>query len=146
MKTFLLKTHRRPHRHTHKSPGKPHFYILNKGLNSGKPLLSPCPNCFVCVTDNEADKEFFYWLCFGLWGSKSFHYYLKGSVIPFVTIGEVRKLIQTSATTVTTKEEAFQKSIQTLKLIDVNEQKMKLSLKMLDTARQIVFQKLMKEP
>jgi len=25
----------------------PHFFILNKGLNSGKPLKKPCPNCFV---------------------------------------------------------------------------------------------------
>ena len=31
----------------------PHFFILNKGNNSGKPLLAPCPNCFVIIAENQ---------------------------------------------------------------------------------------------
>ena len=42
------------------------FFILNKGLNSGKPLLKPCPNCFIITTANEQEKEFLFWLCWGL--------------------------------------------------------------------------------
>lgn len=38
MKTLLLKTHRPTTTYT-----KPHFFILNKGLNSGKPLKAPLP-------------------------------------------------------------------------------------------------------
>ncbi|AEL28023.1 DUF6943 family protein [Cyclobacterium marinum] len=140
MKSFRLKTHR-----LGTTYNKPHFFILNKGLNSGKPLCTPCPNCFVCLLENEADREFLYWLCFGLWRSKSFHFYLKGSVIPFITIDEIRKVIRESEVKASTKEKAFEKSIQALKLLDVNEQKIKLTLKMIDTARQSIFHNLMKE-
>ncbi len=140
MKSFRIKTHR-PER----SYNQPHFFILNKGLNSGKPLNQPCPNCFVCLTDNHEDREFLYWLCFGLWRSKSFHYLLKGSVIPFVTIDEIRKLIRESSAKANCKTQAFQKAMQALRLLDTNEQKIKVTLKMIDTARQAIFYDLMKE-
>lgn len=42
MKTFVVKTYKAGTEFE-----KPHFYILNKGLNSGKPLIEPCPNCYV---------------------------------------------------------------------------------------------------
>ncbi|HNJ17908.1 MAG TPA: hypothetical protein PKN57_12040, partial [Saprospiraceae bacterium] len=54
---------------------EPHFYILCKGNNSGKPLTEPCPNCFVLTAKSEEDKQFFYSLCFGLWKAKSFEYF-----------------------------------------------------------------------
>lgn len=139
MKSFHIKTHR-----LESSYQQPHFFILNKGLNSGKPLNQPCPNCFVCLANNDEDKEFLYWLCFGLWRSKSFHILLKGSVIPFVTIDEIQKLIRESSTKASCKAQAFEKAIQTLQLLDTNEQKIKLTLKMIDTARQAIFYELMK--
>ena len=140
MKTFRIKTHR-----PDGSYNQPHFFILNRGLNSGKPLNQPCPNCFVCLTDNQEDREFLFWLCFGLWRSKSFHYLLKGSVIPFVTIDEIRKLIRGSSTKASCKAQAFQKAIHALQLLDTNEQKIKVTLKMIDTARQAIFYDMMKE-
>jgi len=140
MKSFRIKTHRLESRYQ-----QPHFFILNKGLNSGKPLNTSCPNCFVCIAENEADREFLYWLCFGLWRSKSFHLYLKGSVIPFITIDEIQKIIKENEIKASTKEQAFEKPIQALKLLDVNEQKIKLTLKMIDTTRQSIFHNLMKE-
>ena len=140
MKSFRLKTHRPETTYTN-----PHFFILNKGLNSGKPLNAPCPNCFVCLTENEGDREFMYWLCFGLWRSKSFQFFLRGSVIPFISIYELRKHLIESEAKASTKAQAFEKAIQTLQLLDTNEQKIKLTLKMIDTARQAIFYELMKE-
>lgn len=105
MKSFLIKTHR-PESRYH----QPHFFILNKGLNSGKPLNNASPNCFVCLTECDEHREFLYWLCFGLWKSKSFHYFPKGSVIPFVTIGETRKLIRESSNNASSKSQAFEKA------------------------------------
>ncbi|AFL85290.1 hypothetical protein Belba_2750 [Belliella baltica DSM 15883] len=140
MKSFRIKTHR-----LESSYQQPHFFILNKGLNSGKPLNNACPNCFVCLTDSGQHREFLYWLCFGLWKSKSFHYLLKGSVIPFVTIGETRKLIRESSIKASCKAQVFQKAIQALQLLDTNEQKIKVTLKMIDTARQAIFYDMMKE-
>lgn len=56
------------------------FFILSKGMNSGKPLKSPCPNCFVCICQSEQEKELLYWLSFGLWHAKAYHSYLRGSL------------------------------------------------------------------
>ena len=106
MKSFRIKTHRPESIYQ-----QPHFFILNKGLNSGKPLNQPCPNCFVCLTDNQEDREFLYWLSFGLWKSKAFHYYLKGSLIPFITISEIRRLIQDSSAKAICNTQSFQKAI-----------------------------------
>jgi len=134
MNSFRIKTHR-----LESSYQQPHFFILNKGLNSGKPLNQPCPNCFVCITGSREHREFLYWLCFGLWKSKSFHYFLKGSVIPFITIEETRKLIRESSIKASRKAQAFEKAIKALQLLDSNEQKVKVTLKMIDTARQVIF-------
>jgi hypothetical protein len=86
---FQLKTYR---------PGmkeeKNSFFILNKGLNSGKPMNEPCPNCFVCSCMNEEDKEKLYWLVFALWQSKEVKMLLIGSVIPYVRISEFEKLLK----------------------------------------------------
>lgn len=138
MKTFRIKTHR-----LNLNYSEPHFFILNKGLNSGKPLNEPCPNCFVCITTNETDKDFMYWLCFGLWKSKSFHYYLKGSVIPFITIGDIKKHLRDSENIASKHPQLFHQLIHHLKLLEVNEEKLKLSLKMIDTAKKAIFYKLM---
>ena len=67
-----------------------HFFILNKGLNSGKPLYEPCPNCFVVIFSNNEDKESYYWLSYSLWKSKFWHQFLVGSVIPFLRIHEFK--------------------------------------------------------
>lgn len=34
-----------------------YFFILNKGLNSGKLLHEPCANCFICECDNEEENN-----------------------------------------------------------------------------------------
>ena len=68
MNSFSIKSHR---------PGivynMPHFFILNKGNNSGKPLLASCPNCFVIQCKCEEEKEQIYWLSYSLWQSKAFY-------------------------------------------------------------------------
>ena len=72
-----------------------YFFILNKGNNSGKPLLTPCPNCFVCLCENDQDKEELYWLLFGMWQGKAIYPHLIGSVIPFIRLRELSDLINT---------------------------------------------------
>jgi hypothetical protein len=72
-----------------------YFFILNKGNNSGKPLLTPCPNCFVCLCENDQDKEELYWLLFGMWQGKAIYPHLIGSIIPFIRLKELTNLINT---------------------------------------------------
>lgn len=69
------------------------FYILNKGMNSGRPHPKPFVNSFTFVADNPDEMEMFYWITFAAWQAKLFHPYLKGSVIPFVTIMDVGQVI-----------------------------------------------------
>lgn len=67
-----------------------HFFILNKGLNSGKPLNNPCPNCFVCIANSEDEKDELFWLVFGLWQGKVFYQNLLGSVIRYIRKDDLR--------------------------------------------------------
>jgi len=89
MSTFEMKTHRKG-----KTYSNPHFFILNKGLNSGKPLTNPCPNCFVVTTSTEVDKNSMFHLSMMLQIGGFYAYYLKGSVIPFITIDDCRKVLK----------------------------------------------------
>ena len=80
---YEIKTHR-----VGITYNKPHFFILNKGLNSGKPLYNPCPNCFVVTTRTEEDKNTLFHLSMMLQIGGFYAYYLKGSVIPFIGIND----------------------------------------------------------
>jgi hypothetical protein len=72
---------------------KPHFWILCKGMNSGKPLSLSCPNSFRVEAETEEVKELLYWVSFALWRSKAFHQHLIGSVIPFIRIRDYQNLV-----------------------------------------------------
>lgn len=91
MSNFEIKTHR-----SGRAYNTPHFFILSKGLNSGKPMKKPCPNCFVITTVTEETRETLYYLCLSLKIGRFFKYYLKGSVIPFICISDAKKVIQTA--------------------------------------------------
>ncbi|WP_445458507.1 DUF6943 family protein [Flavobacterium sp. HNIBRBA15423] len=47
-----------------------HFFILHKGLNTGKPLNEPCPNCFVIIFQCSEDCENIESICKSLWRVK----------------------------------------------------------------------------
>lgn len=70
------------------------LFILCKGKNSGKPLAKPCPNCFVINCNSEAEKLHWYCVCLALWKSNTFHFYLIGSVIPYIRIKDFKNILQ----------------------------------------------------
>ena len=78
MDTIFIKTHQLGEKYD-----KPHFFVLSKGLNSGKPQNEPFTNSFVLVFQTEAQKEDIFWIAMSLWKSKFWVPYLRGSVIPF---------------------------------------------------------------
>jgi len=88
MKQFTLKTYRSSSQVAINT-----FYILNKGMNSGRPHPKPFVNCFTFIADTPEEMEMFYWITFAAWQAKLFHPYIKGSVIPFVTIMDVVEVI-----------------------------------------------------
>ncbi|TDW97132.1 DUF6943 family protein [Dinghuibacter silviterrae] len=91
MQTILIQCYR---------PGSPvppaSFFILSRGRNAGRPSHTPNPNCFR-VTCAAGERDRYYWLVFALWQARRFEYYLHGSVIPLIRIGDVRNLITEQA-------------------------------------------------
>ena len=92
-----------------------YFFVLNKGLNSGKPLLEPCPNCYVCSCTTLEDKENLYWIFFALWQGKRFHQLFVGSCIEFIRIKETFNMVQESFLKTKSNPAVFQKALNLLK-------------------------------
>ena len=109
----------------------PHFFVLNKGLNSGKPLQVPCPNCFTIQAESEEFKEVIYWISFALWRTKAFHPFLIGSVIPFIRIGDYKQLINEKMEVVKANPAGFAETIKNLSFIEMKENQLKENLRLI---------------
>jgi hypothetical protein len=117
------------------------FYVLSKGLNSGKPLEKPCPNCFVITVKNDEEKEFLFWLCWGLWQSKKFHHLHTGSVIPFVRLHEFKPFIKEQAATAFAEKEEYNKNVKALQQLEQLEKNYKQNLLLILDAKRAIFQR-----
>lgn len=122
MPTYEIKTHR-----SGKNYSTPHFFILNKGLNSVKPMEQPCTNCFVITTTSEKDRESLFYLCLSLKIGNYFGYYLKGIVIPFICISDAKKVI--NAALQNNQEQQWSLKVEKLKKINAFEANLKQQLK-----------------
>ena len=122
MSTYEIKTHR-----SGRTYNTPHFFILNKGLNSGKPMDQPCPNCFVITTNSEKTRESLFYLCLSLKIGNYFSYYLKGSVIPFICISDAKKVMNTALQNY--QEQQWQLKVEKLKKINAFEANLQQKLK-----------------
>ncbi|MGO2294991.1 MAG: DUF6943 family protein [Psychroflexus halocasei] len=69
------------------------FYILNKGNNAGRPMLMPCPNCFVVIAKSETERDILYWLTFAAWKTKRFLPFLKGTTILNLTTPDAKYVL-----------------------------------------------------
>ena len=136
MCTFILKSYNQKLEND-----KPHFYILNKGNNSGKPLVSPCPNCFVIQFSNNEDKEQVYWLLYSLWQSKAFYPFLRGSVIPFIVIRDVKERLSDGLEKVEANPIQFEKAVVALRSLEDMENKFRKNLKLVQDAKRMLFYK-----
>ena len=141
MQALTIKSHRVGIEYT-----QPHLFILNKGNNSGKPLNQACPNCFVCLVDSTEEREQLYWILFSLWRSKSLHQYLRGSVIPFITLKDLTDNIRKAQSIAASKPEEFRKSVTTLRQLDDLENHYKQSLKLIEEAKSLVYRQYLQKP
>lgn len=116
MDTIFIKTHQSGAHYA-----KPHFFILSKGLNSGKPQNEPFTNSFVLVFQTEEQKDNVYWIAMSLWKTKFWHPFLKGSVIPFITLYDFKKEFNPKATRMMREHEQNLKHMQALKLLQEQE-------------------------
>ena len=144
MSTFELKTHQ-----IGRTYSNPHFFILNKGLNSGKPLLKSCANCFVVTTTTEELKHTLFHLSMMLQIGGFYAYYLKGSVIQFISIDDCRSTLKNSYCSLFYDAIQLQKHINIVSTINKKEKELhKIISKMADlkvSYIQSLFSKMQKE-
>ena len=117
------------------------IFILSKGLNAGKPLAKPCPNCFAVEFRTLEDVERFKSLCLVLLQMKIFGQHLRGSVIPFLTISDFRKIIQEYEPLFSHHPDDFLSLIHKLHQIETEEQKNRRMLSLLaDLRRSLIYE------
>ncbi len=119
---YEIKTHRLNRKYI-----LPHFFILNKGLNSGRPMNDACPNCFVVTAGTNEQRESLFYLCLSLQTGRYFNYYIKGSVIPFITIDDTRKVLDKAL--LNYEKDQWQLKVEKLKKITAYEENLKQQIK-----------------
>ena len=70
------------------------LFILNRGRNAGKPLLKPCPNCFILYCKDPEEVETWYWTFYAFWKHGFFHPHLCGSVIDMLRLCDLKTLMR----------------------------------------------------
>ena len=137
---MLIKTHKL----NHAAIAKPHFFILSKGNNSGKPLDSPCPNCFICICKTEEEKHQLYWLFYGLWQGSFFHPFLTGSVISFIRLDDLKKVAGMALEKITLQPEQFNKNISVLQLLEEKNKVIMEQIKLIKQAKKALMYQVLK--
>lgn len=134
-----IKTHK-----MHSTYSVAHFFILSKGNNSGKPLNAPCPNCFVCLCKDEAEKERLYWLFYGLWQGLYFHPFLTGSVIPFIRLNDLKQVAKTALSKNELQPQQFDKNITMVQLLNERAKVVQEQLKLIKQAKRALMYQVLK--
>lgn len=122
----------------------PHFFILNKGSNSGKPLETPCPNCFVCLCHDEAEKQRLYWLFYGLWQGMYFHPFLTGSVISFIRLDDLKQVAKAALAKIELQPLQFDKNISMIQLLDEKGKVILEQIKLIKEAKKALMYQVLK--
>lgn len=80
----------------------PHFFILNKGEQSGKPAQMYWSNCFVFIAETNEEKEFYFFVFLGLWELGFFKKALIGSVVQYIRIGDLTDIAEEAVNNINT--------------------------------------------
>ena len=134
MSNYIIKTHQKNTLYT-----KPHLFILNKGMNSGKPQKEPFTNSFVVIFQNEEDCESIYFVAYSLWKTKFWHPYLVGSVIPFLRLPNFSKEFNLKASLMMQEHEEHQKNITALKLLEKKEKQFHDNINLINDLRKTIL-------
>lgn len=134
MPNFIIKTHQK--NTTYKGN---QIFILNKGMNSGKPQKEPFTNSFVIMFHDEKDTETVYWLAYSLWKSKFWHQFLIGSVIPFLRIKDFKKDFDSKVNEMMQEHELHKKQVQALRLLEQKENQLHQNILLINDLRRAIL-------
>lgn len=96
---------------------QPHYFVLNKGLNAGKPLKELCPNCFVILFYSEEVAQEYFFIQLALWKANFWKPFLIGSVIPFLRLDDFKSYFELKTSQMLQDYKAHQKDVNQLKRI-----------------------------
>ena len=134
MPNFIIKTHQKNTTYTGNQ-----IFILNKGMNSGKPQKEPFTNSFVMIFPNEEEAETVYWLAYSLWKSNFWHQFLIGSVIPFLRINDFKKDFNFKVNEMMQEHELHQKQIKALRLLEQKEDQLQQNIVLINEMRRTIL-------
>lgn len=134
MTNFIIKTHKKDTLYD-----KSHIFILNKGINSGKPLKEACPNSFVLIFENPEDAENFYFIAYSMWQAKFWHIHLCGSVIPFLRLQDFRKEFFLKSKQLMDEHETHVKNVAALKLLEQKETQFQQNINLINDLRRVIL-------
>jgi hypothetical protein len=134
MPNFIIKTHRKDTAYS-----KPHLFILNKGMNSGKPQNSPFTNSFVVIFEKEDDCESIFFVAYSLWQTKFWHHFLIGSVIPFLRLPDFAKEFNSKSNSMMQEHEEHLKNVAALKLLEQKEKQYKEDINLINDLRRAIL-------
>ena len=134
MLKFIIKTHRTGTIYT-----QPHLFILNKGMNSGKPQKEPFTNSFVIIFENKEDFDTINLTAYALWKTKFWHQFLRGSVIPFLSLYDIRKEFSIKVNQEVKDHKEHLKNVQALKLLEQSEKRFNENLNLINDMRRVIL-------
>ena len=134
MLNFIIKTHQKDTVYKGNQ-----IFILNKGMNSGKPQKEPFTNSFVIMFPDEKDAETVYWLAYSLWMSNFWHQFLIGSVIPFLRIADFKKKFDSKVNEMMQDYELHLKQVQALRLLLEKEDQLKQKSFLINEMRRAIL-------
>ena len=133
---FIIKTHTKDTQYN-----KPCLFLLNKGLNSGKPQKEPFTNSFVIIFENQDDVDNVFFISYSLWKTKFWHQFLIGSVIPFLRLQEFKKEFNQKVNALMQEHEKHKKNVAALKLLEEKENQFLKNLNLIsDLRKAIIYQ------
>ena len=134
MQNFIIKTHQKDTIYA-----TPHLFLLNKGMNSGKPQKEPFANSFVVLFQNEQDCENLYFVAYSLWKTKFWHQYLVGSVIPFLRLNDFKSSFFLKSKIMMEEHEQHVKHIAALKLLEQKEKQFHENINLINDMRRVIL-------
>ncbi|SDI00944.1 hypothetical protein SAMN04488062_1208 [Flavobacterium omnivorum] len=136
MLSFIIKTHQKDTVYRGN-----HIFILNKGMNSGKPQKEPFTNSFVIQFSNPEDTETVYWLAYSLWKAKFWHQSLIGSVIPFLRIYDFKKGFNSKVNKMLEEHELHKKQVQALRLLEQKEDQLHQNIVLINEMKKVILKR-----
>ena len=140
MKNLTIKYHK-----SGTTYAKPHFFILNKGMNSGKPQKYPYQNCFVIIFESQNEFDNLYFTAYSLWKTNFWHPFLVGSVVPFLRVTDFKTEFKKRVEVSENKLDQYNKSAETLKLLEDKEKEFLKNLNLINDLKKYIFYNFIKK-